>query len=260
MEEKMNHQRSYIKLATGLASAVLAGWLLAGCSETAAPGPSIVQRVEGEKPAAPPPTGFLGRDYSLLQSATPGSEQKAMLAYTNSSATFNSYNRVMIAPVTYWADDDSKLSPTEQQILCNYFYTVLQKDFAKNFAIATEPGPGVAKLTVALTDATSAAPVLRTISVVEPHVRLLNMIKKGLTGTYAFVGSATGEAKLTDSVSGQLLAAWADQRFGGVAVKNAGAWEWGDADHAMEYWANALNQRLVTLGIQQTAGTGSAAS
>ncbi len=78
----------------------------------------------------------------------------------------------------------------------------------------------------------------------------LSMIKKGLTGTYAFVGSATGEARLTDSMTGQLLAAWADQRFGTIAVKNAGVWEWGDADHAMNYWSAALDKRLVTLGIQ----------
>jgi hypothetical protein len=151
---------------------------LASCSQTAAPGPNIVQRVEGEKPAAPPPTGFLGKDYSLLQSGAPGPGQEAMLAYTDSSANFASYCKIMIAPVTYWADDDSKLSSYEQQILCNYFYSVLTEDFSKNFTVVDEPGPGVAKLTVALTDATSATPVLRTISVVEPHVRLLSMIKR----------------------------------------------------------------------------------
>jgi hypothetical protein len=59
-------------------------------------------------------------------------------------------------------------------------------------------------------------------------------------------------------MSGQLLAAWADQRFGGIAVKNAGVWEWGDADHAMNYWANALDQRLASLGIQQTGATAAA--
>ena len=80
----------------------------------------------------------------------------------------------------------------------------------------------------------------------------------GLTGTYAFVGSATGEAKLTDSVSGQLLAAWADKRFGTAAVKNATVWQWGDADNAMKYWANGLDQRLATLGIQHTTTTAAA--
>ena len=175
-----------------------------------------------------------------------------MLAYVNSSATWGSYNKIMIAPVTYWADNDSKLSSSEQQILCDYFYNVLQQDIGKNFTIVNEPGPGVAKLTVALSDATSATPVLRTISVIVPQAHALNLIKAGLTGTYAFVGSATGEAKLTDSVSGQLLAAWADQRFGTAAVRNAGVWQWGDADHAMEYWASELKQAISGQpGIQQ---------
>ena len=251
----MNYRNVASRLS--VAVALLAG-LAAGCSQTAAPGPSIIQRVEGEKPAAPPATGFLGKDYSLLKAGAPGSGQEAMLAYTDAGANFTSYNKIMIAPVTYWADDDSKISANEQQILCNYFHSLLVQTFDKNFSVVDDPGPGVAKLTVALTDASSATPVLRTISVVEPHIRLLNMIKKGLTGTYAFVGSATGEAKLTDSVSGQLLAAWADQRFGTAAVKNAGVWEWGDADHAMNYWANGLDQRLVTLGVQNTGSTAAA--
>ena len=239
---------------------MLAAALVAGCSQTAAPGPSIVQRAQGETPAAPAPTGFLGSDYSLLQPGAPGSGQEAMLAYINSSVSWNSYNKVMIAPVTYWADNDSKLSSSEQQVLCDYFYNVLQQDVGKNFTIVSDPGPGVAKLTVALTDATSATPVLRTISVIVPQAHALNLIKAGLTGTYAFVGSATGEAKLTDSVSGELLAAWADQRFGTAAVRNVGVWEWGDADHAMEYWASALDKRLISLGIQQGASTTASAN
>jgi hypothetical protein len=261
MEEKMNYRRTSVKLATCLASATVAGLLFIACSQTAAPGPNIVQRVEGEQAAPPPPSGFLGSDYSLLQTPSSGSVagQKAMLAYISSTATFSQYNQVLIAPVTYWADSDSKLNAQQQQTLCNYAYTTLQAYFSKNFALATEPGPGIAKLTAALTDATASTPGLRSISVVEPHLRALEMVKKELTGTYAFVGSATGAAKLTDSVSGQLLAAWADQRFGGLSVKNVDVWEWGDAENAMNYWANALDQRLVTMGIQQT-GTTAAAS
>lgn len=239
-------------------SAMLAGSLLAGCSQTGSQSPNIVQRVEGEKPAAPPPSGFLGNDYSLLQPGAPGSGQEAALAYTSTSANFTSYSKIIIAPVTYWADSDSTLSAEEQQVLCNYFYTVLQKELSKNFTIVSDPGPGVARLTVALSDATSAIPVLRTISVVVPQAHALNLIKKGLTGTYAFVGSATGEAKLTDSMTGQLLAAWSDKRFGTAAVRNATVWQWGDAENAMNYWADGLDKRLVTLGIQNTGAIGSA--
>jgi hypothetical protein len=254
----MNHRSRNVKLASGLLSAMFAGWLLAGCAQTAAPAPNIIQRVEGEKPAAPPPSGFLGSDYSLLQPGAAGSEQQAMLAYTNTSANFTSYSKIMIAPVTFWADSDSKLSSADQQKLCDYFYNVLQQDFSKNFTVVNEPGPGVAKLSVALSDATSAVPALRSISVVVPQARALSLIKMAATGTYAFVGSATGEAKLTDSVSGQLLAAWADQRMGGASIKNIDVFQWGDAENAMNYWANGLDKRLVTLGIQNSGAIGSA--
>ena len=248
----MNRKGNSSKTSFGIAGAIVAGLLLAGCAATSAPAPNIIQRVQGETPAPPPPTGFLGSDYGLLKAPAEGSGQKAMLAYTDPGANFSSYHALIIVPVTYWAGDDSKLSASDQQILCDYFYAKLKHDFGKNFTLVTDPGPGVARLAVALTDASSAVPVLRTISVVVRQAHVLGLIKQGLTGTYAFVGSATGEAKLTDSVSGELLAAWSDERFGSGAVKNAGVWQWGDAEHAMDYWATGLDQRLVTLGIQNT--------
>jgi len=248
----MNRKCNNLKTSIGLVSVLAAGLLITGCAATSAPAPTIIQRVQGETPPPPPPSGFLGSDYSLLKPPAAGSGQKAMLAYTDMNANFTSYHAIIITPVTYWAADDSKLSASDQQILCNYFYAKLKHDFSKNFTLASEPGPGIARLSVALTDANSAVPVLRTVAVVVPQARVLSLIKQGLTGTYSFVGSATGEAKLTDSVSGELLAAWSDERFGSGAVKNAGVWQWGDAEHAMDYWSQGLDERLVTLGIQNS--------
>ncbi len=241
------------KLLCGTLAAIGLAALIAGCAQTAAPAPSIVQRVEHEKPPPPAPTGFLGADYSLLKPGAEGSGQQAMLAYINSSANFSSYNKIMVAPVTYWAADDSTLHANEQQVLCDYFYNQLKLTLGNNFTLVDEPGPGVAKLSVALTDATSATPVLRSIALIVPQARALSTIKQGLTGTYSFVGSATGEAKLTDSMTGQLLAAWADKRFGSGALKNVTVWQWGDADNAMKYWANGLDERLGTLGVQHSS-------
>jgi Protein of unknown function (DUF3313) len=256
----MNHKFSYVKIATGVASAILAAWLVAACSQTAGQSPNIVQRAQGETPATPPQSGFLGNDYSLLQPASSGSVpgQEALLAYVNPNGNFAQYNKIMIAPVTFWADSNSSLSAAEQQELCNYAYSVFQQTLSKNFTLTDDPGPGVLKFSGALTDASSAVPVLRTISVVVPQAHALNMIKYALTGKYAFVGSATGEAKLTDSDSGQLLGAWQDQRFGTAAVRNATVWQWGDAENAMKFWADALDKRLVSLGVQQTPGAAAA--
>ncbi len=249
----MTQEGKHVRNAMGLLTILLAGLLLAGCSQTVAPSPDIVQRATGETPAPPPPTGFLGNDYSLLTPPAEGTDQKAMLRYVNPNANWSSYNKVMIAPVTYWANDDSKLSAADQQALCDYMYTVLQKDLGKTFVIVNEPGPGVIKVSAALTDATSAVPVLRSISVVVPQARAVSLIKMVATGTYAFVGSAQGAVKLNDSVTGQLLAAAVDKRVGGTAVTNVTVWQWGDAEHAMDYWGNLIDQRLVSFGVQPSS-------
>jgi hypothetical protein len=241
----MNRKKKNVKLPTILLSVMLAGSLLAGCAQTVAPSPNIFQRAQGVTPAPPPPSGLLGNDYSMLR-------------YSNANINWGSYNAIMIAPVTFWATDDSKVSAADQQELCTYFDKVLLKDLEKNFTIVDQPGPGVAKVSAALTDATSAVPVLRTISLVSPQVRVLSLIKMVTTGAYPFVGSAQGAARITDSVSGQLLEAWADKRTGGASIENVDVFWWGDAKNVMDYWANGLDQRLVLLGTQQTALTAAA--
>jgi hypothetical protein len=248
----MNHKNRNVKIAVGLLSAVLGGSFLAACSQTAAPEPNIIQRAQGETVAPPAPSGFLGNDYSLLTAPTEGSDQKAMLRYVNPNVNWGSYNKVMIAPVTFWAADDSKVSAADQQALCNYAYNEFVKVLGKNFILASQPGPGVMKISVALTDATSAVPVLRSISVVVPQARVLSAIKMAATGTYSFVGSAQGARKANDSVSGQLLAAAVDKRVGGTSIKNVDVFQWGDAQNAIDYWANLSDQRLASFGVQSS--------
>lgn len=241
---------------TSVASSMLAmtflGLLLAGCSQTAAPAPSLIERAQGETPAPPPPSGFLGNDYSLLTPPAEGSDQKAMLRYVNPNVNWSSYNRLLIAPVTFWAPDDSKISTADQQTLCNYAYNEFVKVLGKNFILTNQPGPGVMKISLALTDATTATPGLRSISVVVPQARALSAIKMLATGSYAFVGSAQGAFKANDSVSGQLLAAAVDERVGGTSVKNITVFKWGDTENAIDYWAGLVDKRLVSMGVQSS--------
>ena len=256
----MNRDSRNSKLLMGLGAAMMAALLLSGCAQTVAPEPNIIQRASGETPAPPPPSGFLGNDYSLLTPPAAGSDQNAALRYINPSANWASYNKIMIAPVTYWAGDDSKVSAADQQALCNYMYTVLVTDLGKTFTIVDQPGPGVIKVSAALEDATSAVPVLRSISVVVPQARALSVIKMAATGTYAFVGSAQGAIKFNDSVTGQLLAAAVDKRVGGASIRNVDVWQWGDAENAMDYWGNEIDQRLVQWGVQPSSSGGAASN
>jgi len=168
----------------------------------------------------------------------------ANLRYVDSSAAWKQYTKVMIHPVMFWAGDDVKVSPKDQTQLANYFYASLEKQLATKYQIATEPGPGVMTLTVAIEDASSATPVLRTISMLVPQARALATLKYVATGTYPFVGSAQAEAKVTDSLTGQVLAAGVDRRVGGGSLATAAQWQLGDAENAIDAWSAQIATRL----------------
>jgi hypothetical protein len=212
-----------------LAAAMISA--LAACSVTEQAKPDTVQQ-----------TGFL-KNYSQLQ---PGAKDQALLVYFNPNARWSQYTKVMIEPVTFWGDASSNVSVQEQQQLCSYYYNKLNEDVSQKFQIVDRAGPGVMTLRVALTDPTAATPVLRSVSVVIPQARLLDSVAKLATGSYAFVGSAQSEGEVVDSQTGERLAAAVDKRSGGLSVKNANVWRWGDAEKAMDYWAQRAADRLST--------------
>jgi len=123
----------------------------------------------------------------------------------------------------------------------------IQTDLAKSFTLTDQPGPGVMTLDVALMDATTAIPGLRTISVVVPQARILNAAQSLATDSYAFVGSAEAEMKATDSVTNEMLVEAVDKQAGGMGIKGAASFQWGDAQNAMDYWAQKIPQRLLEL-------------
>jgi len=230
---------------------MMAGWLasvaLGGCAATTEPGQNIVQRVEGTTPAPPAATGFLAGDYALLR---PGKEGQAALVYVNPDVPWRTYSKVLLEPVQFWAASGATVSAADQHVLTAYFYNVLAAQLGKTFTMVAEPGPGVMTVQVALNNATGAVPVLRSVSVLIPQARLLNFAQSLGTGSYAFVGSAEAEAKIVDSVTGQLLCAGADRRQGGMQIASAAQWQWGDAEKIMEYWATTISGRLQQLTTQ----------
>jgi hypothetical protein len=232
------------KLSFLLAGALASSLLLAACSTTVESTPSAAKALEEGQALPPAVTGFLGPDASKLQ---PGGKGKAALVWVNPNAQWAQYTKIMIKPVEFWAGEDSKVSPEDQKVLTTYFYNQLQTTLAKNFTIVSQPGPGVLVLRIALMDATTATPGLRTISVVVPQARILNLGQSLATGSYAFVGSAEAEMMATDGVTGEVLAEAVDQRAGGMGMKGAASFQWGDAENAMDYWAQTISDRFMAM-------------
>lgn len=233
------------KIATGMAAGGLAAVLLAsGCATTVESKPAAAKAIESGGPMPSAVTGFLGSDAAKL---APGPQGGAALAWINPNAQWSSYTKIQLTPVEFWAAADSKVSTADQQVLTEYFYNALRTNLSKSFTLVDQPGPGVMTLRVALMDATTAVPGLRTISVLVPQARVLNMAQSLATGSYAFVGSAEAEMKATDSVTGALLAEAVDQRAGGMGMKGATSFQWGDAQSALDYWAQKIPNRISQL-------------
>ena len=233
---RMRDWSHYVVLGLVLAAVV------AGCSTT--------QQVKvSDKPGTYCP--FLGNDICgrLVATETPGrfsggGEPVMGLRYINPNARWTQYNKVLIAPVSFWGGDDTSVSKADQTALADFFTKSLNDELSKKFTVVSTPGPGVLDISVAIDDIGKAVPVLRTISMVIPQARALATLKYVATGTYSFVGSAQAEGKLVDSVSGELLAAGVDKRVGGGSIKTAAQWQLGDAENAMTAWSEQLANRL----------------
>jgi hypothetical protein len=217
--------------------------LAAACAVTEKAQPSAVQQ-----------SGFLS-DYSQLQ---PGDKEQASLIYWNPNAHWSRYSKIMLEPVTLVVPE-GKVSPEDQARLSKYYHDKLAEELSKNFTLVNRPGPDVMRVRVALTDADAATSGLRTISVVVPQARLLNAGYGAATGNYGFVGSAQTEAEALDSVTRERLAAAVDRRYGGLSIKNAGVWKWGDAEHIMDYWAENTSKKLAERHAGGEVSSGSSA-
>ncbi|MGV2287854.1 DUF3313 domain-containing protein [Trinickia sp. YCB016] len=185
-------------------------------------------------------SGFLN-NYSLLK---PGEKGQAALRYLNPNVDWKSYTGIFIEPVVFINDATAHVEAEQQQILTSYYYNALKTRLATVLPIVDLQGPHVLVVRAALTNVTTGTPGLRTISVIIPQARLLNAAQSLATDSYAFAGSAQSEGEITDGETGELLAEAVDGRAGGMSLKNVGNGKWGDAEKAMDYWADLVAKRL----------------
>jgi Protein of unknown function (DUF3313) len=205
---------------------------------------------EQAKPTQVQFSGFLG-NYDDLKPTD--NTDLVLYRYIDPTAPWSSYKAIRLEPVTFWASPNSTIPTATQQMLTDYAYQKMAADLtAKGFHLTDQGGPGVIVVRAALTDASSATPVLRTISVVVPQARLLSAASSLITGQYAFTGSIQTEGEAIDAVTGKREAAWVDKRFGGASIKNANVWKWGDAEKAIDLWSNLLVTRFAALKQGQT--------
>src|SRR5262245_19071956 len=90
-----------------------------------------------------------GEAPSRVSSGSPATA-RAYLRYVNADAQWTKYNAVLLQPVTFWADDDSKVSVKEQHDLTAFFQQSLEKQLGTKYQMVNEPGPNVMRIQVAI--------------------------------------------------------------------------------------------------------------
>lgn len=186
-------------------------------------------------------SGFL-KDYSQLK---PGGEGQAQLLYIDPAAKFSAYNAILMEPITVYATSaDSALAKVpeeEMEELLNYLDVTVREQLSSDYKLVTQPGPGVMRLRIALTEAQGAKVGLNAISSVTPTGLALSGLKKAVTGKSTGVGATRAEMEILDAQSGKRLAAAVDERVGG---KTSSFSKWQSAKDAFDYWAQRLKARL----------------
>jgi hypothetical protein len=235
---KMKTNRSNERIAWSVALTMLAmAGLLCGCGTT----------TQARKAR---PAGFLG-DYSQLK---PGAEGQALLVYVNAKADFKKYDKILMDPIRAYAGKDSKIakvSKEDLQALLNYFDATVREQLKSDYTFVAEPGPGVMRLQIALTEASDSSVVLDCLSSVTPPGIALSGLKQLATGAPTSTGSVGAECQAVDSMSKVRLFAAVDARVG---QKYTGKFdkfnEWRAAQGAFDYWAGRLKARLAEVRVR----------
>lgn len=165
-------------------------------------------------------SGFL-TDYSRLE---PDEQYPGDLTWEKPGVDLRIYDRLLIDPVVVIVDEDSKAAALGEEVLrkvASAYSRILRETIAPYYTVVTEPGPTVLRLRIAITD-------------VEPA------LESAEDPLGVSVGHAAMEAEMTDSVTGEQLAAAVDRMAGSSAGTGDVPEEWRHVEGAFIEWANRI--------------------
>jgi len=232
--------------------------LLGACAST--PG--------GGSTSGPRFSGFLN-DYSRLQ---PVADDPTALAWVDPTVDFSAYDSVLLERIQVVLNHDAEyrvIDPAELAVLTNYFHEALARELGERYAIVTEPGPGVLRTRIAITELVPTEPAASVAMTVIPYASLgelaLGTAEGGESDPLGYLGDTSIEAEFLDGqtnrVVGQFVDNQAGRKFvvdtsgglGGAIDTGVGNYlhaysTWGYAKQAFDYWAKRFRSALDRLG------------
>jgi hypothetical protein len=186
---RFDHVAGGVKMSTFKAIGIGAAMVvLAGCS-------------------TPPPkeSGFLGNDYSKMhETQAPGGGNR--LSYLNPKFTPANYNAILLDPVTYYPEPQPTENVSMETLnqIRGYVDTSLRQKIGQEVHLVDKPGPGVARIRVAVTAVGNKDQPLAVYQYI-PIALVVTGAKAAIEGGRPQDATIAIESSVTDSVTGELL-------------------------------------------------------
>lgn len=188
-------------------------------------------------------SGFLD-DYSGLERADDISD--FVWGYTRRPLILRDYHAAIVDPVLVYFLPDSDasvaLDPEKLAELTRFFRTSVIEELeqVRDFQVVEQPGPGVARVRLAVTD----IDVSKSAANVGTKVTAMATVGAGFLVPALDVGGATMECEILDSESGERLMAVVDRDRGRRMFNFKSMKTLGDAKAAMRGWAKEFRAHL----------------
>jgi len=185
-------------------------------------------------------SGFL-QDYSTL---APGPKNGISKRFIKQGVDFKKYRKIMLDSVVFFLADDAEykgINAEDMKEISDMFNKAVLDALGPDYPFVADPGPDVLRVRVAITHLKPSNPGTSTVTTVLPVGLALSFVRKGATGEYTGVGSTGMEVEFLDSVTGERIAAGADEYPGG---KMSGFSRWNASKEAFEFWVGRLKKFL----------------
>ena len=183
-------------------------------------------------------SGFL-KDYPTFKKGKKGVDR----VYIKDGVDFKKYNKITLDQVTFYFKDDADykgINPDDIKELTDAFGEAFVEALNEAYPLTDKPAADVMRVRVAITELESSNPAVGTVTTVLPVGLGLSILKKGVTGEYSGVGSASMEAEFLDSVSNERIGAAIDTKPGGKMDVG----KLSPAKAAFKFWAKRLRAFL----------------
>ena len=196
--------------------------------------------------AAPPPTpedmsGFLD-DYALLREGGP---DEVSLVYRNPDARWTSYDKVLLEPVSIWRSGRRSLAAIPERDLLRLasdLYTAVKTHLGEGFTLVKEPGPGVIRIRLAITNARASDPILDVYTADQRASRSAPPPDGPIAPeTRRLLEGAVIEGELRDAATDELLAQGVERRRTKGSLEHL---TWAELDRIFDFWADQVTGRL----------------